>query len=141
MEQGGGKHTEPTETWKDWALFALFGMALLTPASFGAWTLHHSGLPIGITILMIGLSLPALLVPVLPKKRRVAVMRAGWPARVAFGVPGLMMGILMTQFAILEVGRVPFVNTLSIMTFGGMMAFLGGLLLFPNLTDTHSTED
>lgn len=144
MAPGGGKSSTPEarkETWRDWMIFLLFGLAFLTPASFAAWVMNDTGMPIGFTVLMVGLSLPSLLIPVLPKKRRIAVLKGGWPARVAFGIPGLIMGILMLQFTILDLGRTSWMNSFALMLFGSMMAFLGALLLFPNMTDTHSTED
>ena len=124
-----------------WVVPFIFGLALMTPATFSAFVLMDAGIDRAFAILMVALSFPALLIPILPRPARNTLLRAGWPARVSFGLPAILTGMILMMFVVFQLGYWPYITLISLFSFAGCSLLLGTLVLFAPSTDAPSILD
>lgn len=115
-------------TFKQVVVALLFSLGFFPPCVFTIYILIESGFQNDMAVLLVALCMPAILIPTLPKSYRKDILRAGWPARLAFALPALVIGLTTITIAVFELGHWPY---LSIVTLGlfSMIVLMGGLFL------------
>jgi hypothetical protein len=123
----------PRPKWKSWSIVLLFGLAFLVPMGYAAHFLITAGFKPDVVVYILGLSVPSLLIPTLPRSLKKSILSSGWPARLAFGLPGILTGFILLQFTIFDVGRIPYLESILMIFFSGTLMLLGILLLIPHV--------
>lgn len=106
----------------------LFSLGFFPPCVFTIYILIESGFQKDMAILLVALCMPSILIPTLPKSYQKDILRAGWPARLAFSLPALVIGLTTVTLTVFELGYWPY---LSIVTLGffSIIVLIGGLFL------------